>query len=187
MPMRKTSAWRWGWRWKLPTQNNTLDKLTGNYIYLADCPELIPVLAGWFFDEWGRHNSNLSQEIIEDNLKGRLNRDEIPLVLIHMLAGSPIASASLKIQEMETHPQYLHWLGSVYVLPEHRAQGIGSNLIRRIIEEARRLGVEELYLYTRKKEDFYSKLGWRSIETPIYHGCEVIIMVQTLSVDERKK
>jgi GNAT superfamily N-acetyltransferase len=163
-----------------------MDKLNGNYLCLADRPELVPVLAGWFFDEWGQHNSNLTQEIIENNLKGRLNRDQVPLVIVQMLDGSPIASASIKIQEMETHPQYMHWLGSVYVLPKYRQQGIGSNLIRRTIEEAKRVGVEQLYLYTRNKEELYSKLGWRPIETPIYHGRQVIIMRQTLSVEERK-
>lgn len=170
----------------MSAQNILMDKLKGNYFYLADHPELVPVLAGWFFDEWGRHNSNLTQEIIEENLKGRLNRDQVPLVLVQLLDGSPIASTSIKIQEIETHPQYMHWLGSVYVLPDYREQGIGSNLIRRTIEEAKRLGVEQLYLYTRNKQKFYSKLGWIPVETPIYHGRKVIIMRQTLSVEERK-
>ena len=166
----------------MKAQNIPKDKLHGNYLYLADRPDLIPILAGWFFDEWGRDNPELTQEIIEDNLKGRLNRDHVPLVLVQIHEGSPIASASIKIQEMETHPQYMHWLGSVYVLPKYREQGIGSNLIRHTIEEARRLGLDELYLYTRNKKIFYSKLGWRPVETPIYHGRNVIIMVQTLSV-----
>lgn len=163
-----------------------MDNKEGSYIYLADRPEFIPVLAGWFFAEWGSNNPQLTRERIEGNLKERLNREQAPLALVRMLDGSPIASASIKIQEMETHPQYQHWLGSVYVLAEHRHQGIGTNLIQRTIEEARRIGLNELYLYTRGKQKFYAKLGWRSIETPIYHGRKVILMKQVLSVLERK-
>lgn len=164
-----------------------MDKSLGNYIYLADRPELIPVLAGWFFNEWGSHNPDLTLESIEDNLKERLHRDSIPLVIIKLVDGTPIASASLKIREMETHPHYQHWLGSVYVLPECRGLGIGSELIRYTVDNARQLAVDELYLYTRKKQYFYSKLGWKPVETPIYHGRKVIIMKQILSVKERMK
>jgi predicted N-acetyltransferase YhbS len=163
-----------------------MGKSDGSYIYLADRPDLIPVLASWFFEEWGRRNTNLSQEIIEDKLQGRLNRDRAPLVLIRILNDRPIASASIKIQEMETHPQYLHWLGSVYVLPEFRGQGIGSELVRRTIDEARRLDVDELYLYTRDNENFYSKLGWHAVEDTTYHSRRAIIMKKILSVEERK-
>lgn len=88
---------------------------------------------------------------------------------------------------METHPHYQHWLGSVYVLPECRGLGIGSELIRYTVDNAHQLAVDELYLYTRKKQYFYSKLGWKPVETPIYHGRKVIIMKQILSVKERMK
>jgi N-acetylglutamate synthase-like GNAT family acetyltransferase len=157
----------------------------GKYIYLADRPELIPELAGWFYNEWGRHNLDLSLKSIEEKLKGRLNREQVPLVLVHIQDGSAIATASIKIQEMETHPHYQHWLGSVYVMPEYRDQGIGTELIRYTVGEAKRLAVDELYLYTRNKEKFYTKLGWQSLETPIYHGRRVFIMKQELSLNGR--
>jgi len=162
-----------------------MGKSTGKYIYLADRLDLIQELAGWFFDEWEVHNPDLTLESIENKLKGRLNREQVPIVLVHIQDGSAIASASIKIQEMETHPHYQHWLGSVYVMPEYRGQGIGTELIRYTIGEAKRLAVEDLYLYTRNKENFYSKLGWKSIESPIYHGRRVIIMHKKLSVNER--
>jgi GNAT superfamily N-acetyltransferase len=150
------------------------------YVYLADRPELIPELARWFYDEWRQNYPDLSVETIEGKLNTRLHKDKIPLVLILLRDGSPIASASLKIQEMETHPQYLHWLGSVYVLPELRGGGIGSNLIQYSAAEARRLGVRDLYLYTRSREGFYARLGWTPVERPLYHGRTVVIMLRNL-------
>jgi len=156
------------------------------FILLADQPKLIPILAAWFFDEWGHNYPDLTLEIFEGKLWGRLNRDKLPLVIVLIQDGSPIASASLKIQEMETHPQYLHWLGSVYVLPEFREQGLGSQLVQYTIGEAKRLGVRDLYLYTHSREIFYTRLGWEPVERPTYHGRMVLIMKQNLSVEKRK-
>lgn len=150
------------------------------YVYLADQPGLIPQLAQWFYNEWGRNYPNLGVETFEGRLKDRLNRNKLPLVLVLLRDESPIASASLKIQELETHPQYLHWLGSVYVLPELRGQGIGSRLIQHSATEARRQGVRNLYLYTRHREGFYARLGWKPIERPLYHGRTVAIMLRNL-------
>jgi GNAT superfamily N-acetyltransferase len=158
--------------------DNSGDKI----VYLADRADLIPELAGWFYGEWGPNYPDLTQAIIDDKLRRRLNRDRIPLVLVTLRKDSPIASASLKIREMETHPQYLHWLGSVYVLPEYRGKGIGSNLVQYSVNEAKRLAVHDLYLYTRSRENFYTRLGWKSVEKPLYRGRRVVIMKQILSV-----
>ena len=158
--------------------DNSGDKI----VYLAERADLIPELVGWFYEEWGHNYPDLTQASIEGKLRRRLNRDRIPLVLVLLRDDSPIASASLKIREMETHPQYLHWLGSVYVKPEYRGKGIGSNLVQYSVNEAKRLAVYDLYLYTRSRENFYTRLGWKPIEKPLYHGRRVVIMKQILSV-----
>jgi len=159
-----------------------VDNSGDRYVYLADRVDLIPTLAGWFYEEWRHNSTDLTPAIIEGKLNQRLNRDRVPLVLVTLRDDSPIASASLKIQEMETHPQYLHWLGSVYVLPKYRGIGIGSKLVQYSINEAKRLAVHDLYLYTRSHENFYTRLGWKAVERPLYHGRRVVIMKQILSV-----
>ena len=147
--------------------------------YLADCPELIPVLAAWFFAEWG--TPDLSVERIERRLHERLNRDRLPLVLVGFHDQKPVASASLKIQELDIRPEYLHWLGSVYVRPEERYQGIGSYLVESAAQEAQRLGVEDLYLYTTYSERLYARLGWITLERVEHHGRSSVIMRYTLN------
>ena len=148
--------------------------------YLADCPELIPLLASWFYTEWG----TLSVEQFERRLHERLNRDRLPLVLVSIRDRQPVASASLKIREMDIHPEYLHWLGSVYVRPEDRNQGIGSFLIEHTAREAQRLGVEDLYLYTTYRERLYLQLGWNTIERVEYHGHPIVVMKRALKSDK---
>lgn len=159
------------------------DDDTDRFIYLADRPEIIPVLAQWFYDEWGLSDPTNSPERISRNLKQYLNRDQIPLAIVLMRDSQPVASASLKIREMQTHPQFLHWLGGVYVHPDYRQQGIGSILVEHAAEEAKRLAVKNLYLYTRSHERFYRRLGWQVIERPVYEGRLAIVMKRDLSID----
>lgn len=156
---------------------------TDKYIYLADQPDLVPVLTNWFYDEWGSNNPNNSRDRIRGILLEHLNRDRIPLTIVILRDSNPIASASLKIREMETHPQYLHWLGGVFVHPDYRQQGIGSNLVDYTADEAKRLAVNELYLYTRSHERFYTQLGWQVIERPIYEDRIAIVMKRILSAE----
>ena len=157
------------------------------YIYLADQPDLLPILADWFYNEWGRGDPKNSPESMRHILGDFLNRDQIPMTIVLLRDAKPIASTSLKFREMETHPQFLHWLGGVYVHPQYRNQGIGSQLVEYTTNEAKNLQVEDLYLYTRSHDTFYTRLGWQVIEKPLYDGRVTIIMKQNLTVKAEKE
>ena len=152
------------------------------YIYLADQPQLLPVLADWYYTEWGHHNPQGSKQSMQDELRGYLNKDRVPLTIVCIQGSKPVASASLKIREMDTHPQYLHWLGGVFVHPDFRDQGIGSRVVEFTASEAIRLSVADLYLYTRSHKYFYARLGWQVIEEPVYESRVVSIMKRKLTV-----
>jgi len=147
---------------------------------LADHPQWLPLLASWFYQEWGQNFPELTLEDYRDQFTTRLNRERLPLALVACLDGVPVATTSLKLNEMETHPQYLHWLGGVYTLPKYRRQGIGAQVIEAAAGQAGRLGVVDLYLYTRHSMALYERLGWVTIERPIYRGREVILMRRIL-------
>ena len=112
--------------------------------YLADHPEFTHLLATWFHDQWGKNNPSITVEIIQHRLQERLNRDRIPMCLIAMIESEPIATASLRIREMDIYPEYEHWLGSVYVVPEYRDQGVGSQIVGATVNKASLLGVDLL-------------------------------------------
>jgi predicted N-acetyltransferase YhbS len=150
--------------------------------YLADHANLIRLLATWFYEEWGIRNPEDSVENCEKRLLNRMNRERLPLTLIAFQGAEPVATASLKMREVETHPQFLHWLGTVYVHHPFRNQGIGSQLVEYAASEAERHKVRELYLYTHRHESFYARLGWFPVERPHYRGREVVIMKRVLAV-----
>src|ERR1700683_5305478 len=66
-------------------------------------------------------------------------------------------------------PLIAHWgtVNHLQTQPEHRDQGIGSALMRRLRQVARdEMGLEQLHLAARGGtglEDFYARLGWREV------------------------
>jgi len=81
---------------------------------------------------------------------------------------------------MEIYPHLKHWLGNVYELPEYRNQGIGSQITEATVGPAKLLGVKTLYLYTRDREYFYRRLGWKFLEQAEYRGRKAIVMSRTM-------
>ena len=148
--------------------------------YLADHPELVHLLSTWFHDEWGRNNPSRTLESIERHVRERLNRDKIPLCMVAFTESKPIATATLKIREMEIYPHFEHWLGNVYVVTEFRSQGVGSQIVESTVERANLLGVKNLYLYTQDREHFYQRLRWITLDQVEYHAHMVVVMRRTL-------
>lgn len=149
--------------------------------YLAKYPQFVPVIAGCVFDHWGKMYRMPSVEDQIEKISERLNIDRFPLAFVALSGVVPVGTASLKIQEMTTHKHFYHWLGTVYVLPEHRNRGIGSALVQNAEIKARELGVKTLYLHTPDKERFYLKRDWETIERPVYFDMPVVIMKKALA------
>ena len=147
--------------------------------HLAAHPDVLPLLAEWLQVEWGDHTS---VDEMAHRLRKRLNTDRFPMALVALDDEHPLGTVSLKIQEMDIRPKYEHWLGTLYVHPDFRGVGIGSALVRAAEEQAQRLRTEHLYLYTRhaETETIYARLGWQTIEEPVYHGRPALIMRRTL-------
>lgn len=150
--------------------------------YLADRPDAIAVLAGWLFDEWGHRSSDGTAQGMIDILKERMNRDKLPLALVAHCENEPLGTVILKLKEVEIRLKYEHWLGTLFVHESHRGKGIGSLLIEVAAREANRLGIGELYLYTRNRENerLYAKLGWTVMERFEYQGRPAVIMKRIL-------
>lgn len=144
--------------------------------YLADHPEAVPVLAQWQHDEWGQANSADTAEARKAYLEGACQRDRIPLTVVALDNGEVLGSASLVSQDMETRAELTPWLASVFVGKPYRRKGIGAALVRRIMDEAGKLEVPLLYLYTVHSEKFYAALGWTLSEYASYHEHTVAIM-----------
>jgi len=128
---------------------------------------LADVLARWHQAEWG----HLSDRGVEERVKefdAHYNSGQIPFTLVAFSGQQPIGCASLLEYDLDGVPQYdrlTPWMGSVYVTPEFRRKGVASMLCKMAMDEARRQGVEKLYLFTPDQMALYQRLGWKTVAT----------------------
>ncbi|MEL6381311.1 MAG: GNAT family N-acetyltransferase [Cyanobacteria bacterium J06626_18] len=152
-----------------------------DFCFLADRVDAIPTVASWYFTEWGYAVEGNTVAATCDRLRGRLNRDRLPLHLLAVDATNVLGVAQLKIREMAIYPDREYWLGGVYISSESRGQGVGSALVTRITDMARSLGIQHLSLQTKRLDGgLYARLGWQPVEQVNYHDKEVLVMERTL-------
>ena len=146
--------------------------------YLANCPELTDELARLSFLEWQHVYQQRKQtlEHVVKNYRERMNTDRLPLTLVALQASELVGMVSLKFHDMDTRPDLDPWLGGLLVLPEWRNRGLGTTLMRRATEEARRLNISRLYLWTHTAERLYHNLGWQVVERTKYFDKEAVVM-----------
>ena len=150
--------------------------------FLKDHQDQIPAIASWFHREWGWFYPELTVRDIEDRFRARTNMTALPLALVALDTGMVVGTVSLKEQDMETRPRYSPWLASLYVCAPYRPRGIGRILVSAGIAHARKLDLEQLYLYTlnRRHVPFYAAHGWSMIEHTVYRKTDVYIVHRML-------
>jgi predicted N-acetyltransferase YhbS len=148
--------------------------------HLARHPEALARLAAWHHAEWGfLHPGGTATEVAEE-LRGHLEPGRIPTTFVALLGQEVVGSASLVEDDLPERPDLGPWLASLYVAPAHRRQGIGAALAERVVEEAARLGVPTLYLFTFDQEDYYAGLGWQRRDLETCQGHPVVVMTRDL-------
>lgn len=84
--------------------------------------------------------------------------------------GKEVARATLYLMSNDLHPEPFGLMEDVFVDEELRGQGIGSELVNQIIEEARKENCYKLVATSRhsreKVHELYEKLGFKN------HGIE---------------
>jgi GNAT superfamily N-acetyltransferase len=146
--------------------------------YLANHAELVDQLALLSWTEWQSIYQQRGQtfEHARANYRERTNIDRLPLTLVALHNRELVGTVSLKYHDLDTRPDLDPWLGALFVLPGWRKRGVASLLMNRVVDEARRLKLPELFLWTSSAEGLYLKLGWRVVERSKYCDKEIVVM-----------
>lgn len=134
-------------------------------------------LAGqWVYREWAR----LEAPAVWEENKADLARSLDPAVTVPKffacrIGGELAGIASVVPHDLPTCPELGPWLANVLVLPQWRRRGIGSALVRHVMEYACAL-VPACYLYTFDQVDLYQHLGWETVRQDRYSGRTITIM-----------
>lgn len=145
--------------------------MTVERILLSQNPALLPTVAAWYFHQWGTHVPGRSEEDERQRLEVFLHDGALPLLLIAVEYGEPVAAAQLKFHERTERPEREHWLGGVYVRPSHRGLGVAVPLIDDLLARAAEMGARDVYLQTEVDDGgLYRRLGWTALESVEHAG-----------------
>lgn len=148
---------------------------------LKNCPQIIPNLAQWIYEEWHPYDTSLTKEKLIYSFQTRLNASAIPITFVVLKDDLPIGVISLKREtapEFADFPENSVWMGSLQVIPEERTQGVGQELLKFSQTVARLFGYEKLYFYTSNPANvkWYLKRGAQVIEKRPFRRHTITIM-----------
>lgn len=131
-------------------------RLEIDHLYLH--PEHLPAVAGWIYREFWEDREGYDRATLEGLLASADDPGRIPLSLLALADGIPAGTVNLIRNDHSKRPGLTPWLAALVVVREYRGKGIGSALVKRLLAEAARLGVSDLYLGADEPE-FYARLG----------------------------
>jgi GNAT superfamily N-acetyltransferase len=149
--------------------------------YLADFPDASTALIPGLLDHWRYILPEQTAESRAARFEAHMNRDVLPIAWVAHIEDRVAGTAALRIHDLEGREDLTPWLGGVYVLPEFRRRGIASALCRAVEEKARRLGFQQLFLFTLDQQALYQSLGWRPHQPAVWRGHQSKIMQKQLA------
>jgi N-acetylglutamate synthase-like GNAT family acetyltransferase len=145
-------------------------------INLRSAPEHVLTIAKWHHEQWGYLNPGGTVNTRVEKMQRYLTGVAMPSMYICVDGDKVLGTAALVESDMDSHPELSPWLASVYVRADYRRQGIGAQLVNKVVAVAKTLGHSPLYLFTPDQSHFYQHLGWQFIAQESYRGGEATLM-----------
>jgi predicted N-acetyltransferase YhbS len=128
--------------------------------YLADHPQVGAQLAAWLHQQWPNTYTPEKASTAVESFK---NRNRLPLTLVACEADlNPLGMVTLNLGTAPLQKPIVV-LQALYVVPTHRRRGIGTELCRRAKLQSHLLGWRAIAVYATDREQFYHRLGWRTV------------------------
>ena len=106
-----------------------------------------------------------SVESMADRLLQADRADRVPLCRVAVHRGQVIGVVNLVDHDDEEHVDWTPWLAGMVVAAPWRGRGVGSRLVRTLLDDARALGVPHVHFGT-DGPGFYTRLGAVHHEQP---------------------
>lgn len=97
------------------------------------------------------------------------------------LRREPVGSVSLVSYRATDAEVASIWLTNMYVVPEHRHQGLATALLQKAEDYARSIQVQNLSLFAQDAKDFYLKRRWLPYKQLDLQGTPVDILIRKLA------
>jgi GNAT superfamily N-acetyltransferase len=163
-----------------------MNDAVAHVVPLAQRPKAAEDIARWHFKEWGPYLEGEGFEERLERTRSWSRTDAIPFTMVAVLDDVPVGTASVVDHDMPDPPAacapLAPWLSGVFVVPEHRKEGLGPLVVGACEEQAAALGHRILYLFTAPATavKFYEPMGWQELLRTPYRGEEVVVMSKAL-------
>ena len=148
--------------------------------YVADTFELAAQLIPGLLNHWRPYVPEDTWESRVEKLQSHMNRNELPMAWLAHEGSRALGTAALRLYDLPGRKDLSPWLGGVYVAPEFRKRGVAGSLCQVVEARASELGFQQLYLFTLDQHVFYSRLGWRTMESSWWNGHAIDIMTKVI-------
>ena len=105
----------------------------------------------------------LDPEVVHRGVSAAMADKNRGTYLVALRDGEPLGSLMLTREWSDWHNRWYWWIQSVYVVPEHRRQGIYKALYEQVLKLANAEGITQVRLYVDKQnhtaQRVYQRLG----------------------------
>ena len=137
--------------------------------YLADYPEHVQACAAWTFGRWGVQKKDGSLERALKTFQDGAQKDALPLTLIALNEKNEMPVAMISLWEKDgtiwTDDVITPWIACVYTHYRYRGRGLAGALLKRMEEEAKKIGFGQIYLQSGSAAGLYLENGYEAVET----------------------
>lgn len=125
--------------------------------------KILDKICEWNYEWWGKRDNETKEEV-KSYMQHCLCENRIPQTFVALENDEPVGMYQFTMaDDLNSRPDIYPWLVNVYVDKKYRGQGICKELMSTVLENARKLDINEIYLYTKHK-GLYEKYGWEFIE-----------------------
>jgi len=131
---------------------------------LSERKTLYPILAYWSYNNWYLKR-NVPFKLVLQEYKRRAELEALPCSFIAFWGELPVGMISIKETDMLRRQELSPWLSALYVSPEYRERGVGTELIRAVLNFCSYKGFKRTFLFIDSRfmdelEKFYGTRGW---------------------------
>ncbi len=127
-------------------------------VHLHTIPWHRPAVAAMIHNQFWTQVPGATVASMDARLATAEHSDRVPLSLVAQHGGQPLGVVNLVESDDERHPEWTPWLAGMVVHKAWRGRGVGSVLVRALLDEARRLQLKRVYFGT-DGPGFYTRLG----------------------------
>lgn len=123
--------------------------------------KMLDIITEWMYNWWGVEENDTVEEV-KSYMYNSLQENRLPITYGIFVDNKIAGMYQFRYDDLIWRPDIYPWVANVYVAKEYRGMGLCRKMMETIEQNAKKNGLEELYIYT-KHIGLYEKFGWKYV------------------------